>query len=215
MDIIAEKKFQNASQIYYCLVKSVLNNQCVIMFNNKQYTVPFFGSTPIPNKTYILFLPQNNMNQAFIIGEAGIEIKDDEVSQHETWSSSKIRDFIYPVGSIYMSTNNISPATIFGGTWVQIQDRFLLAAGSSYTAGDTGGEASHTLTKSELPAEKLGIYVSNNWLGYKNTTASAGSGIAGLGYKDGTELKTGDMGSGQAHNNMPPYLVVYVWARTA
>lgn len=124
-------------------------------------------------------------------------------------------NLIYPVGSIYMSTVNVDPGTIFGGTWEQLKDTFLLGAGDSYTAGDTGGEASHTLTKDELPAEKLGIYVSSTWLGYKNTTASAGTGIAGLGAQTGTELKTANMGSGNAHNNMPPYLVVYMWERTA
>ena len=52
-----------------------------------------------------------------------------------------IFDLIYPVGSIYLSTVNTSPATLFGGTWVQIENRFLLAAGSSYAAGATGGSA--------------------------------------------------------------------------
>ena len=250
MDIIAENKLKMASQFYYCLVKSVSNNKCTIVFNNKEYVVPFYGGSPKANKTYAVFLPQNNMNQAFVIGEgasggggsSGIaiqpdppvgdelvwidtddpgtthiipEIDDESVSLYDTWSSSKIRDFIYPIGSIYMSVNNISPATIFGGTWEQIEDRFLLAAGTTYTAGDTGGEAAHTLTKAELPNEKLDLHVGSDWLGYKNTTAGAGSGIAGLGYKDGTALKTSSMGSGYAHNNMPPYLAVYIWKRTA
>ena len=54
-------------------------------------------------------------------------------------------DQIYPVGSIYMSTANVNPSTfILNTTWVQLQDTFLLAAGSTYTAGDTGGSATHT-----------------------------------------------------------------------
>ena len=48
---------------------------------------------------------------------------------------------IYPVGSIYMSVNATSPASLFGGTWEQLKDRFLLAAGDTYAAGSTGGEA--------------------------------------------------------------------------
>ena len=52
----------------------------------------------------------------------------------------------YPIGSIYMNINNINPGTLFGGTWEQIQDRFLLAAGNSYDGGSTGGAASHTHT---------------------------------------------------------------------
>lgn len=62
-----------------------------------------------------------------------------------------IIDAIYPVGSIYMSVNSTSPATLFGGTWTQIKDTFLLSAGDTYTAGDTGGEATHTLTSGEMP----------------------------------------------------------------
>lgn len=72
MDIIAENKFKTASQIYYCLVKRITSgSKCVIDFNNKEYIVPYFAGTPRPNKTYALFLPQNNMNQAFVIGEGG------------------------------------------------------------------------------------------------------------------------------------------------
>lgn len=65
----------------------------------------------------------------------------------------------YPVGSIYMSVNSTSPATLFGGTWVQIEDAFLLAAGSSYSAGSTGGAASVTLTaaQSGVPAHSHGL----------------------------------------------------------
>ena len=59
---------------------------------------------------------------------------------------------IYPVGAIYISVNSTSPGTLFGGSWERIQDRFLLSAGSSYSAGSTGGSATHTLTASEMPS---------------------------------------------------------------
>ena len=58
----------------------------------------------------------------------------------------------YPVGSIYLSVNSTNPGTIFGGTWEQIKDRFLLACGSTYSNGSTGGEAKHTLTTNEMPS---------------------------------------------------------------
>ena len=61
-------------------------------------------------------------------------------------------DLIYPVGSIYLSVGTTSPATLFGGTWVQLKDRFLIGAGNNYSNGATGGETSHTLTASELPS---------------------------------------------------------------
>ena len=41
-------------------------------------------------------------------------------------------DMVYPVGAIYMSVNNTNPGNLFGGTWEQIKDRFLLSAGDTY-----------------------------------------------------------------------------------
>ena len=61
-------------------------------------------------------------------------------------------DLIYPVGSIYMSVNNVSPASFLGGSWEQIKDTFLLTAGDKYSAGSTGGEATHKLTEEEMPS---------------------------------------------------------------
>lgn len=72
---------------------------------------------------------------------------------------SSLLERVYPVGSIYMSVNSTDPGTLFGGTWQRLKDRFLLAAGDSYTAGATGGEASHTLTAAEsgVPAHAHGL----------------------------------------------------------
>ena len=55
---------------------------------------------------------------------------------------------VYPVGAIYMSVNDVNPSTIFGGTWVRIKDRFLLASGDNYASGVTGGADSQTFTPS-------------------------------------------------------------------
>lgn len=59
---------------------------------------------------------------------------------------SQLLDLFYPIGSIYTSTKNTNPAATLGGTWTQIKDRFLLCAGDSYSAGTTGGSATHTHT---------------------------------------------------------------------
>ena len=75
-------------------------------------------------------------------------------------SKMKIIDIVYPVGSIYMSTASTSPATLFGGTWVALNEgRVLIGANSSYPAGSTGGEKTHTLTKNELPAHTHGVTI--------------------------------------------------------
>ena len=71
-------------------------------------------------------------------------------------SNSLVSDLlnrVYPVGSIYMSAVNVSPASFLGGTWQAIeQGRMLMAAGSSWQAGTTGGAAYHALTVQEMPA---------------------------------------------------------------
>ena len=142
--------------------------------------------------------------------------------------SSLILEAVYPVGSIYMSVNSTSPETLFGGTWEAIQGKFLLGAyGDTYKAGSTGGEATHTLTNAEMPVHNHdGLYYS--YIDTKNlvtlnggtesycvpwgSSSHPGDYGAGSGAK---ELITGTTGGGEAHNNMPPYLAVYIWKRTA
>lgn len=142
---------------------------------------------------------------------------------------TEIRDLIYPIGSIYMSVNNTNPSTLFGGTWEQIENRFLLSAGSSYTAGDTGGEATHKLVTGELPAHThyhndsnktkiIGLYTSG---ASGRGRVASGSNSSYL-FLDATmnnlvwgSTSTGSTGSNTPHNNMPPYLVVYMWKRIA
>lgn len=139
-------------------------------------------------------------------------------------SASELLDLIYPVGSIYMSTNSTSPQVFLGGEWTPIEDTFLLSAGSTYIAGDSGGNATHshttqghTLTVNEIPSH-------NHSLNYRFVFA-AGTDRAGL-YQSGTASGTwysGNSGSGKSHShgdtgsssNMPPYLVVYMWTRIA
>ena len=128
--------------------------------------------------------------------------------------STLILEAVYPVGSIYMSVNSTSPATLFGGTWQAIQGKFLLGAyGNTYKAGSTGGEAAHTLTENEMPNHKHSIWFPND----------GGEQSAEIGYPDtgskntyyAEASKTSRTGGGAAHNNMPPYLAVYIWKRTA
>ena len=122
-------------------------------------------------------------------------------------------DAIYPIGSIYMSVNSTDPGSLFGGTWEQIQDRFLLAAGTTYANGATGGEATHKLTITEMPSHTHYIYGGDgdvpDWFGGSGNTygiqARTKSAYDRLQY----------VGGDGAHNNMPPYLVVYIWKRTA
>lgn len=133
---------------------------------------------------------------------------------------------VYPVGAIYMSINSTDPADLFGfGTWERVKDRFLLAAGDAYAAGSTGGEATHTLTIAEMPRHTHYYYI-NETSGIPQMDFSIWSwGFTGDKWhqvyeqnnKDFTRLGMAPTGSGnnQPHNNMPPYLAVYIWKRTA
>ena len=127
-------------------------------------------------------------------------------------TKTELVDLIYPVNSIYMSVGSTSPATLFGGTWEQLKDKFLLCAGTTYAAGSTGGEATHTLTVQEMPSHSHTTKWSYPYLGSGTIYGSRDSGLNT--YEDiGNEIN--NTGGGQPHNNMPPYLAVYVWKRIA
>ena len=224
-----------------------------------------------------------------------------ENARYEKFGSRKKKlDFslIYPIGSIYMSINNVDPGLLFGGTWEQIQDMFLLAAGDSYKAGVTGGEATHKLTAEEMPSHThaftgtaeshthtftgtaashthtfTGTAASHNHTSriFNTNNKNFNMGISGVRLKStsayewvdissasdittagstggdncgitrdtsitpkgtntstsvtpkGTNANTSvtpkganaNTGGGTEHNNMPPYLAVYMWKRTA
>lgn len=137
---------------------------------------------------------------------------------------------VYPVGSIYLSTNALNPSELFGfGTWVQIVDKFLIGAGNKYSINATGGEEAHKLTYKELP-ESNGRIVMHNSASGTNIAGVAGcfsatSTVTGAYRHGGTLLEAATSsigiidftngGKDQSHNNMPPYLAVYMWQRTA
>lgn len=157
-------------------------------------------------------------------------------------TKADLLDMLYPVGHVYISTNNVDPGTLFGGTWQALPaGRVLLAQGESdwgtnYTAGSTGGEATHKLTTSEMPAHNH--TGSTNSTGAHNHTIRCHSGsysgknMIYESLRNGTSAYfNGDWtndngvhshtvtiknnGGGAAHNNMQPYLAVYMWKRTA
>lgn len=118
---------------------------------------------------------------------------------------------LYPVGSIYMSVNSTNPSNYFGGTWEQIKDRFLLACGNTYSNGVTGGEATHTLTVAEMPSHKHTAWTAQGGSWARETVCCGNTTTRNAADYDSISYT----GGSQAHNNMPPYLAVYVWKRVA
>lgn len=188
----------------------------------------------------------NNGNYHY--GINGIPDANDTLWIHGNIKADNITPFnpldAYPVGSIYMSVNSTSPATLFGGTWSQIQDVFLLSAGSTYSAGSTGGSAYLQQHSHGIPALSGGTssggdhyhkatsrtttYASGtqtNWrcMSFVGTSSDYAQDVyTNDGTADGSHWhsittnasNTDNTGSGNAEN-MPPYLAVYVWKRTA
>lgn len=161
------------------------------------------------------------------------------------WSKCKdaIKDIIYPVGSVYISFSDTSPATLFGGTWTQIQGKFLLAAG---TMGDStnkvrsvGGASTHyhkyglTLNiHANSPVIPSGDATSGalNWgnsdmpSGWEHVPITSGTSNINSGITDATTSKalsgTTDGAETTIANtsigpSLPPYIAVYMWERTA
>lgn len=129
---------------------------------------------------------------------------------------------LYPVGAIYLSASDeCVPQVLFGGTWEKIEGRFLLAAGADYPLGSTGGEAAHTLTAEELPAHKHGQRMAGGFMVDEDASGTRKTGTIPQAVDDGwyehhePQVYTDDTGGSGAHNNMPPYLAVNMWLRTA
>lgn len=117
---------------------------------------------------------------------------------------------IYPVGSIYTSTSATDPAEIFGGKWMQLEDRFLIGASDTYKAGTVGGSATKTLTVNQMPEHTHGF-------GYAQYSVAAGEDFARL---DSQHTLTSNAlnksaGKGEPFDIMPPYLPVYMWERVS
>ena len=119
----------------------------------------------------------------------------------------------YPVNSFYIGYSHTSPAELFGGTWTRITERFLYAAPTTGTIGATAGEKTHTLTVSEMPAH-------THVAGYKRYDVYGSGTLDAVFWSSNADgingsYNTSSVGSGVEHNNMPPYVYVAIWRRTA
>lgn len=146
-----------------------------------------------------------------------------------------LADAFYPVGSIYMSVNNVDPTTLFGGTWERIKDRFLLSAGDTYAAGAEGGSENHKHGAGDLAAEisintntslsgvPAGTFLSmdevNRSVATDRHTVVSSTDVAVTRDNAKTliasKYATKVSGETAESSNMPPYLSVYMWKRIA
>lgn len=149
--------------------------------------------------------------QPIFYSKAEVEAKIKEIlAKQQSEDYAKIKFWVSP--------DPTSPASLFGGTWEQIKDRFILAAGDTYAAGSMGGESKHKLTKAELPSHYHNLYVS--------TSDAEGPSVQAIKnwenqfevltkYRETGVKPMSSVGDGMAHNNLPPYIAMYVWKRIA
>lgn len=145
----------------------------------------------------------------------------------------------YPVGALYWSSQPTDPGTLFGGTWTQIKDKFILAAGDTYQAGSNGGEANVTLEIDQIPMHKHSASATSSTVsgsitvGRLQNVGSSGAfshtntSNAYCGNTDwggyittfnlnssfASDISIDNTGGSAEHNNMPPYVTYYCWER--
>lgn len=189
------------------------------------FDVDFNGNTYVGGE---LAVNQDILNQGGQIYTGAITTVNDVYarnvySERPDGTMLSVVDLIYPVGSIYMSVNSADPGTLFGGTWQQIKDRFLLSAGDTYAAGNTGGSAKATLpyhthtvgsggydlwgAKRGKGSTEPGNQISGDAKYYAAATGGSTANYKWMGSVDSTGV------SDVSQANMPPYLAVYVWQR--
>lgn len=155
----------------------------------------------------------------YIAGESGgtIDLSNflTKTEADNSYASKNLLESIYPVGAIYLSANELNPKTIFGfGEWTKIEGKFLLGASVEYPLGSIGGEQTHTLTIEEIPSHSHSFNRHQLW---RNETVPESGESDGYGvsnktltvYSDNTSI----VGNNQPHNNMPPYIAIFIWQR--
>ena len=215
-DWIREDGIDENSEIDYSRITAIESENGAIMMTNDS------GTFDLKNMDGYL--------DSYIKDTSNTELDTRFKSYLDSVFKSYVLNTIYPVGSLYLSTSSTSPATLFGGNWTRIQDRFLLAAGSNYQAGKESASGTGTSATVNIPKHK------------HLTPLITGDGAFGFWTRGDKESVTSTNRVGAAYNSfssekkyttyytyedgacstdvdikptIPPYLSIYVWKRTA
>lgn len=204
-----------------------------------EYMVSDITTEDIPNPELLAtkdYVDDANPVKNGVLTLGGTTLNEEQLAQILTISdveNNSLVDLIYPVGSIYITAEDRRPAELFGGTWEQIQGRFLLGTGPNEENTDTtwgqiyagemdrplgemGGARDVQLTVDHIPnhSHRLGGTYSRI---SETSESNGGDRFVTTDYKgldNGLQWVVGTGGGGW-HNNMPPYLAVNIWKRMA
>lgn len=164
---------------------------------------PILGAQTIDGKAELVFTTEADIDIQMTKGNYPYYSAPENVA-----GMAGLLNFIYPIGIVITLGVSTNPATLLGiGTWTQIKGRVIVGIDATQTEFDTldetGGEKTHVLTVDEMPA-----HTHSGGAKARKSTSNDFNGYAEVG-------TTGSTGGGQAHNNLQPYIVKYVWQRTA
>ena len=202
--VINNNRYNDNSSYYY---NSNNNN------NNNTNTIIANIISSIVNDNNIVYANTLTNNRVLYIDDSG-KLASTYVEKEDIVRKQDLLDMIYPVGSIYISVNSTSPATLFGGTWVAFgSGRTLVGINTNdddfNIVEKTGGEKSHILTIDEMPSH------SHNFsLKYWGAAAGNDGHFLDINGNKTQTYTTEQVGNDNGHNNLQPYITVYMWKRT-
>lgn len=221
-------KFMND---YSWQIVTVTPTYTLINFGKDGKSLTFFGqdgnsaNTLTINGNLAINSVQENTSSVKLLVANGSTV------MYRDWNKlvNSIKSAMYPVGSVYITYNNVNPGTFLGGTWERFgQGRTLVGEGTGndgstsmfFTANNTGGEYKHKLTVDEIPNHKHAVYFQNTT---SNPQVNAPKWTVALPnswkqYASDVKLfgpSTGNAGGDASHNNVQPYITVFFWRRTA
>ena len=148
---------------------------------------------------------------------------DKTVDDEGYLTKEEIREMLYPVGSIYITTNEQNPSEYIGGKWERYgEGRAIVGAGTGtdennvqkmFEINETGGEYEHILTVDEMPNHYHNYYrqyVGSGYADYNNRTLASNGQVSG---GNPPAASTNAIGGNKAHNNIQPYIATYIWKR--
>jgi hypothetical protein len=148
---------------------------------------------------------------------------EDWTKAHGIWEHMRLAvlELAWPIGSIFLSVVATSPATLLGiGTWSQIAGgKFLVGQTSGDTAFDTPEETGGSKTKNLSHTHPVNPPDTQSTVesATEAVQSGTGNGVAANNHKHNINIAEFDSGAGggASQDILPPYLVVYIWKRTA